>query len=148
MTGIALAGWDSLGWSGGFAERWMRLRDRQSLLAALLLFCGYSSFAGWILLQLSGTAGWFQPAPLSEPLALVLQVNTGLLLWRLLMRVAVVTQLHGPKQGLLSIPSMIVGNYIAIRAGWRAIGRYRGLRSTGITDWGKTAHVFPSGIDR
>ena len=37
MTGIALAGWDRLGWSGGLAERWMRLRDRQSLLAALVL---------------------------------------------------------------------------------------------------------------
>ncbi len=30
MTGIALAGWDRLGWAGGLAERWMRLRDRQS----------------------------------------------------------------------------------------------------------------------
>ena len=37
MTGIALAGWDRLGWSGGLAERWMRLRDRQSVLAALVL---------------------------------------------------------------------------------------------------------------
>ncbi|HEU0133656.1 MAG TPA: glycosyl transferase family protein, partial [Allosphingosinicella sp.] len=31
MTGIALSGWDRLGWSGGAVERWMRLRDRQSL---------------------------------------------------------------------------------------------------------------------
>ena len=37
MTGIALSGWDRLGWGGGLAERWMRLRDRQSPLAALLL---------------------------------------------------------------------------------------------------------------
>ena len=29
VPGIALAGWDRLGWSGGLAERWMRLRDRQ-----------------------------------------------------------------------------------------------------------------------
>ena len=41
MTGIALAGWDRLGWSGGLAERWMRLRDRQSLLAALVLAAAY-----------------------------------------------------------------------------------------------------------
>ena len=39
MVGIALSGWDRLGWNGGLAERWMRLRDRQSLLAALFLFC-------------------------------------------------------------------------------------------------------------
>ena len=45
MTGIALAGWDRLGWSGGLAERWMRLRDRQSLLAALVLGAAYLALA-------------------------------------------------------------------------------------------------------
>ena len=29
IVGIALSGWDRLGWSGGVAECWMRLRDRQ-----------------------------------------------------------------------------------------------------------------------
>ncbi|HEV2079578.1 MAG TPA: glycosyl transferase family protein [Allosphingosinicella sp.] len=40
MTGIALSGWDRLGWSGGLVERWMRVRDRQSVLAAVLLLAG------------------------------------------------------------------------------------------------------------
>ena len=35
LGGIALAGWDRLGWSGGIGERWMRLRDRRGPLAAL-----------------------------------------------------------------------------------------------------------------
>jgi len=46
MVGIALAGWDRLGWSGGLAERWMRMRDRQSALAALLLLAAYGAPRG------------------------------------------------------------------------------------------------------
>ena len=34
LGGIALAGWDRLGWSGGLGERWMRMRDRRGPLAA------------------------------------------------------------------------------------------------------------------
>src|SRR5690606_41901186 len=29
IHGIALQGWDRLGWHGGIGERWMRLRDRR-----------------------------------------------------------------------------------------------------------------------
>src|SRR3546814_6455753 len=39
MTGIALAGWDRLGWQGSLAERWMRFRDRRGPLAAVILCC-------------------------------------------------------------------------------------------------------------
>jgi len=43
LGGIALAGWDRLGWRGGLGERWMRMRDRRGPLAALLLICGYAA---------------------------------------------------------------------------------------------------------
>lgn len=43
LGGIALAGWDRLGWSGGLGERWMRMRDRRGPLAALLLIAAYSA---------------------------------------------------------------------------------------------------------
>ena len=42
LGGIALAGWDRLGWSGGLGERWMRMRDRRGPLAALLLLAAYA----------------------------------------------------------------------------------------------------------
>ena len=51
MTGIALSGWDRLGWSGGPAERWMRLRDRQSPLAAILIGAGYLALASWLVAE-------------------------------------------------------------------------------------------------
>jgi bacteriophage N4 adsorption protein B len=36
LTGIALAGWDRLGWQGGIVNRWMLLRDRKAPLMALM----------------------------------------------------------------------------------------------------------------
>ena len=53
VTGIALAGWDRLGWSGGLAERWMRLRDRQSVIAACLLAAAYLGILCWGALGLA-----------------------------------------------------------------------------------------------
>src|SRR3546814_19922818 len=43
MTGIALAGWDRLGWQGSLAERWMRFRDRRGALAAVILWFAYAA---------------------------------------------------------------------------------------------------------
>ena len=44
IVGIALAGWDRLGWQGGLIERWMRLHDRITLLAALVPLGGLRCF--------------------------------------------------------------------------------------------------------
>ena len=40
IHGIALQGWDRLGWSGDIGERWMLLRDRRGPFTALLLLVG------------------------------------------------------------------------------------------------------------
>ena len=47
IGGIALAGWDRLGWRGGLGERWMRMRDRRGPLAALLLVAAYVAALLW-----------------------------------------------------------------------------------------------------
>lgn len=41
IAGIALSGWDRLGWSGGFAETWMRLHDRRAPIGAIILTSAY-----------------------------------------------------------------------------------------------------------
>src|SRR5207244_6964371 len=62
MTGIALAGWDRLGWAGSLAERWMRLRDRQTLLAALVLASAYLALGLYaVLLIADWLTGWELP---------------------------------------------------------------------------------------
>jgi adsorption protein B len=144
MTGIALSGWDRLGWTGGLAERWMRVRDRQSVLAAVLLLAGYTSFGLWTLLKVPELLGDWAPAPISDVLQAVLLINLAMLVWRLAMRFGFVTYSYGWREGLRSIPRVAVGNAIAMLAAWRAIARYRSLRKGGRTRWEKTAHSFPA----
>jgi bacteriophage N4 adsorption protein B len=146
MTGIALAGWDRLGWSGGAAERWMRLRDRQAPLAALLLAAAYLALVLWSAQLAGALALGLAPAPTPPLLHLLLQINLVLLAWRIGMRMLFAGRVHGWRQGLMAVPRMIVGNIIAMMAARRAIGCYLRFRRTGAADWDKTAHSFPAAV--
>jgi len=142
LTGIALTGWARLGWSGGIAERWMRMRDRQSLLAALVLGAAYLALFLWAALLL---AGWrLQPFP--ALFVLLAAVNSLLLLWRLAMRFGFVARDYGWREGLRSLPRAVTSNIIAIMAARRALGRYLRARPAGAPAWDKTAHAFPRQI--
>jgi adsorption protein B len=143
MVGIALSGWDRLGWSGGIAERWMRLRDRQAPLAALLLFAGYLSLLLEGVLLPARLAG-YEPRPFEPMLSLLVSLNFALLGWRLLMRFLFVRQAYGWRQAFWSPLRMIVGNFVAMFAARAALLRYLGIRRTGQARWGKTVHRFPS----
>lgn len=142
-AGIALSGWDRLGWSGGVAEHWMRLRDRQSLLAALLLLAGYAALLLWVAVDLGHRLIGTPAIAASDGLAVLLAVNLALLGWRLVMRVAFVTRSYGWREGVRAIPRVMVGNLIAMMAAWRAIGRYRGLRRGVAVHWARPATPFP-----
>jgi adsorption protein B len=146
IAGIALCGWDRLGWSGGLAECWMRIRDRQSLLAAVLLLSGYLTFLLWLLLEARVILTGVSQPPIPEQLTLLMQANLGLLVWRLAMRFGFVTQAYGWRQGLASIPRVIVANLIAMLAAWTAVFRYLRIRRTGAVQWEKTAHAFPAQV--
>ena len=138
MTGIALAGWDRLGWSGGIAERWMRLRDRLAILAAAVIAAAYLALLLWAGLLLAGSPPLLPPA-----LLLLAGANSLLLLWRLAMRFGFVAHAYGWREGLRALPRMAVSNLIAILAAARALRRYRRLRRAGPQAWDKTAHAFP-----
>jgi adsorption protein B len=143
MAGIALLGWDRLGWRGGFAERWMRLRDRQALLAALLLFAGYLSFALWLLIKAREGLTGAVPAPVPPALALLVEVNLGLLVWRLIVRAGFTAAAYGWAEGLRAVPRAAVGNVVAMLAAARAVTLYVRQRRTGHPRWEKTRHAFP-----
>ena len=143
MTGIALAGWDRLGWSGGLAERWMRLRDRQSPLAALVLAAAYLALLLWAALAAAQWAtGWTMP-PFGAALSLLIAVNSALLLWRLAMRFGFVAGAYGWREGLRALPRAVTGNIVAMMAARRALAHYLAGRRTGRAAWDKTAHDFP-----
>jgi len=147
MTGIALAGWDRLGWGGGIGERWMRLRDRQSILAALVLFAGYCSLVLWSVLLASQALLGRTPEGFSRPVLALLTVNSFMLLWRLIIRFAFVSATHGWREGVRALPRVVTGNIIAMIAARRAVGRYLTMLRTGRPGiWDKTAHAFPGQI--
>src|SRR5213078_118469 len=100
LGGIALAGWDRLGWSGGPGERWMRMRDRRGPLAALLLLSAYGAALLWSQLWLAEALGAPIRARLSPGLATLLAINGWLLAWRVLMRVLFTSAVYGGWEGL------------------------------------------------
>jgi adsorption protein B len=140
LGGIALSGWDRLGWSGGLGERWMRLRDRRGPLAALLLLGAYGAALIWSQLWLAEALGAPIHARLDPTLVALLTVNGWLLLWRVLMRAGCTTSAYGLREGLMSIPRLIVGNVIAMLAAARAVSLHIG---GGARRWDKTRNSFP-----
>ena len=141
LGGIALSGWDRLGWSGGIGERWMRMRDRRGPLAALLLFAGYGSALLWSQVWLAEALGAPIQARLDYRLVELLSVNGWLLAWRIFMRACFTTYAYGLAEGLRSIPRLVIGNLIAILAAARALAIHVG---GGATRWDKTPHAFPA----
>ena len=144
IAGIALSGWDRLGWRGGPAEYWMRLHDRRAPLAAIVLLAAYLAMVLIIIDWVLRVAFTLPPSPPVPPvLAMFLNLCFGLLVWRLAMRCWMVTRVYGPTEGLIAIPRAIVSNIIAVMAAWRAIRLYLRMRRDGVVTWDKTAHYFP-----
>jgi adsorption protein B len=141
LGGIALAGWDRLGWSGGLGERWMRLRDRRGPVAALLLVAAYAAALLWSQIWLAEALGAPIEARLDPALVTLLTINAWLLAWRILMRACFTASAYGLAEGLMSVPRLVVGNVIAMLAAARALSLHLG---GGARRWDKTRHTFPS----
>lgn len=145
IVGISLAGWDRLGWRGGPAEWWMRLRDRAASIAALVLFAAYLmlplSAALWIVDLVSAQP--LLPRPLSPTITALLWLNLGLMIWRAAMRALFVGKAYGWRYGLGAVPRTVIANYIAILAARRAIFLYARSLLGAPLKWDKTQHRFP-----
>lgn len=154
QTGIALAGWDRIGWPGGFAARWMLLRDRKGPAASAISMIAYAALALSVaqiaLRQTLAGDGLAVPPFLGArggAMQALLWLNAALLGWRLLMRAHFTARLHGFLEGFRAIPRAIVANIVNFLATLRALARYRdGLEGAG-QSWGKTAHRFPGAAE-
>ncbi|WP_310476138.1 glycosyl transferase family protein [Sandarakinorhabdus sp.] len=147
LTGIALAGWDRIGWRGGMINRWMLLRDRKAPMMALLTLAAYviAALLGVDeLLRAASPAAARLPPVAGAVTRALLWLNFALLCWRLLVRALFTLSVHGLTEALLATPRALVGNLINAMAALRALSRYRqALRSGRRLAWDKTSHRFP-----
>lgn len=144
MTGIALAGWDRLGWRGGIAETWMRVRDRKAVFATIVLSAAYICIILTGLLVLAHLAGLYEPQSLSPILVQLLIANSVMLVWRVTVRAGFVAQAQGWRAAILSVPRTLIANVISILAARRAITNYAAHLLGSALQWDKTSHThFP-----
>ena len=148
VCGIALQGWDRMGWSGRPIDGWMRLRDRRGPFAALVLFVAY------LLIVLSGALlvaqgfGVEMPDALTPVTQALLLANGASLVWRALWRGAFTTREYGIGEGTLSLARIPVSNVIAIMAGRRAVAQYVSSLRGAVLRWDKTEHRGHPSVQR
>ena len=145
ITGIALVGWDRVGWGRwhDLGEHWMRMRDRRAPLAVLVLFAGYGAAFAWAVAWAAHGLAGTPPVALGSMLRVLLGINMGLLAWRLAMRATFTGLAYGGREALWSLLRAAVGNLIAMLAAQRAMIGYFGMLAGRAPTWDKTAHHFP-----
>lgn len=140
IHGIALQGWDRLGWSLRPVDLWMALRDRRGPLTAFVLGTAYGLLVLEAVLGMARLFGWRETvvhAPMLRTMLLICFIS---LVWRAVWRVALTASEYGPAEGVRALLRMPVANIIAIMAGRRALFAYlRTLRGAAL-HWDKTDH--------
>jgi adsorption protein B len=140
VLGIALQGWDRIGWDGGVREYWMRARDRRGPMTALVLLVGYALVVLTGLMGMLVIAGVADPPPLTPLLTAVLIANAIAFGWRIAMRFAFTAREYGAAEGLFAVLRLPLANVIAIIAGRRAVISYIGTLGGSAAAWDKTEH--------
>lgn len=153
VLGIGLQSWEQIRWRGrSLAARYLLLHDRKGVVTSFVSILAYILVAHFIVFHVGLATGWwhayypslFQPGSIWRDL---LFINAFFLLIRAAHRVYFTTKLYGWEHGLMSLPRMVVGNFVncmAVARAWRMYLGYlfRGKRLA----WDKTAHEFPSSV--
>ena len=140
IHGIALQGWDNLGWNLHPIELWMRVRDRRGPLTAIVLAAGYLLLLVTTLLWAAGLAGWGRPWEGGVLISTLIAVNFASFAWRAGMRFAFTSNEYGWAEGIRAVLRIPLANLISIIAGRRALFAYVGSLSGNPVAWDKTQH--------
>jgi adsorption protein B len=140
LHGIALQGWDRLGWSGGTGEYWMLVRDRRGPMTALVLFAGYLLLVLGAALLAGREYGLARPWREAPVLDALLAANLASFFWRAGMRFVFTAREYGWQEGLRALGRIPVANVIAIMAGRRALAAYIAALFGAKPRWDKTFH--------
>lgn len=141
VHGIALQGWDRLGWGDRPVDWWMALRDRRGPLTALVLAVAYLLVVIEGLMALARWAGL--PVPHLQPspaLVFMLAISLMAFGWRAMFRMLFTAREYGWAEGLRAVARMPLANIIAIMAGRRALFAYLVSLRSGTVSWDKTVH--------
>jgi adsorption protein B len=148
--GIGLQGWEQMGWNGSLANRYLLFRDRKGVVTAFVSIIAYVilvQLLGLLILRQSGLWDVSFPTPFETNgfIKYLLLANGIALAWRIAHRCYFTTVLYGWQHGLLSIPRMVVGNFVNFMAASRAwrmfiVGKVMNRKLV----WDKTMHDFPS----
>ncbi|MDF2641776.1 MAG: nfrB [Pseudomonas sp.] len=148
--GIGLQGWEQMGWTGSLANRYLLFRDRKSVVTSFVSIIAYLiliQLVALIVLRASGLWDTSFPTPFETTglIQYLLVANGFALLWRIVHRCYFTSVLYGWQHGLLSIPRMVVGNFVNFMAAARAwrmflVGKLLNRKLV----WDKTMHDFPS----
>ncbi len=141
IHGIALQGWERLGWSAHPVELWMRMRDRRGPLTAIVLSAAYLLLAIAGVLLAARMAGYARPWQAGPLLQFLILANLTGFVWRASLRCLFTAREYGWAEGFRAVLRIPLANIIAIMAGRRALFAY--LRTLGGAPpaWDKTAHM-------
>ena len=148
--GIGLQGWEQMGWNGSLANRYLLFRDRKGIVTSFVSIIAYLilvQLLALIVLRASGLWNTSFPTPFENNglVGVLLAANGVALLWRMAHRCYFTTILYGWQHGLLSMPRMVIGNFVNFMAAARAwrlflVGKLLNRKLV----WDKTMHDFPS----
>lgn len=150
VLGIGLQSWEQLGWKGSLVVKYLLFRDRKGIVTSFASIVAYLLFFQFLLYYVARASGWFTMRfpPLFTAggwLTVVLQLTAIALTLRVVQRVYFVSLLYGWEQGVMSMPRMVVGNFVnflAVSRAWRIFMTY--LLFGKHIAWDKTMHDFPS----
>lgn len=151
VLGIGLQSWEQIKWRGrSTAARYLLLHDRKGVVTSFVSILAYILVAHFIFFHVGLATGWwhaYYPSLFQEGSIwrAMIYVNAFFLAIRAAHRVYFTTQLYGWEHGIMSLPRMVVGNFVncmAVARAWKMYLSYlfKGTRLA----WDKTAHEFPS----
>jgi len=149
ILGIALQGWQQLGWSRSMTANYFMMRDRKALITPTLSILSYLLLINFLALRIGVPLLTGGPAPELYPadaaFAALLVLNGASVALRISQRLYFVNRLYGWQHALLSIPRMVVGAFVNCWATARAIRLFAGSLMFGTRiAWDKTMHHFPT----
>jgi adsorption protein B len=150
VLGIGLQSWEQIGFQGSLAARYLLLRDRKSTVTAIVNVLAYLLVVQFIVVNLGLALGWqgrFYPSLFAENSVLrdLIYLNAITLAIRSAHRIYFTTILYGWEHGLLSLPRMVISNFINFMAVLRAWRMYLSYLFRGrVLAWDKTSHDFPT----